>query len=158
MVPSQILVYVKGRSHTTLPIISHLLTFVKEFHSEIMENLHTVDISSTTYLLRLVNIVCERPLRLFCLVTQNNSILTVHTVCTLKKCTSSSSSTYHCINLVLSIYLFLHPYCSSRKVVVTQSLSVVGLRKIQLRSSKSLHISRSTYKSSHVVTSLNLVL
>ena len=106
-----------------------------------------LDISSTTYLLRLVNIVCERPLRLFCLVTQNNSFLTVHTVCTLKKCTSSSSSTYHCINLVLSIYLFLHPYCSSRKVVVTQSLSVVGLRKIQLRSSKSLHISRSKYKS-----------
>ena len=28
-----------------------------------MENLHTVDISSTTYLPRLVNVVKERPLR-----------------------------------------------------------------------------------------------
>ena len=36
---------------------------MNEFYfTVIWKNLHTVDISSTTYLPRLVNVVCERPL------------------------------------------------------------------------------------------------
>ena len=50
-----------------LPIIDHLpVTFEREFLHVLLivirENLHTVDISRTTYLPRLVNVVCECPL------------------------------------------------------------------------------------------------
>ena len=62
----------KGHSLTTLksfwPFMTTYLprsgfTFVKEFlYCDIRENMHTAEISSTTYLTRFVNIVCESPL------------------------------------------------------------------------------------------------
>ena len=58
-----------------LPIIDHLPTpcwhLWRNSFTVIRKNLHTVDISRTTYLPRLVNVVCKHPLTwLFCI---NNS-------------------------------------------------------------------------------------
>ena len=47
-----------------LPRIDHLLTPGWHWRRNsfiVMQNLHTIEISSTTYLPRLVNVVCERP-------------------------------------------------------------------------------------------------
>ena len=60
---------VRGHSQTTLTRYWPLLTiylppvdiFWRNSFTEIRENLHTVDISCTTYLPRLVNVVCECP-------------------------------------------------------------------------------------------------
>ena len=58
----------KGHSQTTLTIFFPLLT--PTYHQDdicdvlycYMKNMHTIDISSSTYLPRLVNVVCESPL------------------------------------------------------------------------------------------------
>ena len=42
--------------------VGKILTIIDHLPTIIEKNLHTVDISRTTYLSRLVNVVCERPL------------------------------------------------------------------------------------------------
>ena len=75
--------YLGGRSLTTLTkfysllLTSYLLThgwhWRGNYCTVLGGNLHTLDISSTTYLPRLVNTVCERPLSQHCPSTSSSS-------------------------------------------------------------------------------------